>query len=130
MTQGQDVTDFFIIHHLNEEKARAVLQKFYVGRHSQAGKEVHFRGGRPVPHRQAGNASGNDRRRNPVLNQIQNVCNLFPAYVYNLYVAHSEINRHCKLEQNPLLLWIFLLFLLGCFPGNSSQLCSSQIKLV
>ena len=31
MTQGQDVTDFFIIHHLNEQKARAVLEKFYVG---------------------------------------------------------------------------------------------------
>jgi hypothetical protein len=31
MTQGQDVTDFFIIHHLNEQKARSVLEKFYVG---------------------------------------------------------------------------------------------------
>ena len=31
MTQGQDVTDFFIIHHLNEKKAREVLAKFYVG---------------------------------------------------------------------------------------------------
>ena len=30
MTQGQDVTDFFIIHHLNEQKARSVLEKFYV----------------------------------------------------------------------------------------------------
>ena len=31
MTQGQDVTDFFIIHHLNEDKARKVLSKYYVG---------------------------------------------------------------------------------------------------
>lgn len=31
MTRGQDVTDFFIIHHLNETKARATLNKYYVG---------------------------------------------------------------------------------------------------
>ena len=31
MTQGQDVTDFFIVHHLNEKKAREVLNKYYVG---------------------------------------------------------------------------------------------------
>jgi len=31
MTQGQDVTDFFIIHHLNEDKARKELAKYYVG---------------------------------------------------------------------------------------------------
>jgi hypothetical protein len=31
MTRGQDVTDFFIIHHLNEAKARETLNKYYVG---------------------------------------------------------------------------------------------------
>ena len=31
MTKGQDVTDFFIIHHINEGKAREVLDKYYVG---------------------------------------------------------------------------------------------------
>jgi cytochrome b involved in lipid metabolism len=31
MTQGQDVTDFFIIHHLDEAKAREALAKYYVG---------------------------------------------------------------------------------------------------
>ena len=31
MTRGQDVTDFFIIHHLNEAKARETLSKYYVG---------------------------------------------------------------------------------------------------
>ena len=31
MTQGQDVTDLFIVHHLNEAKARAILAKYYIG---------------------------------------------------------------------------------------------------
>ena len=31
MTKGQDVTEFFIVHHLDEAKARAMLAKFYVG---------------------------------------------------------------------------------------------------
>jgi len=31
MTQGQDVTDVFIIHHLNEDKARQTLSNYYVG---------------------------------------------------------------------------------------------------
>ncbi len=31
MTRGQDVTDFFIIHHLNEARARETLSKYYVG---------------------------------------------------------------------------------------------------
>lgn len=31
MTRGQDVTDLFIVHHLNEAKARAILEKYYVG---------------------------------------------------------------------------------------------------
>lgn len=30
LTKGQDLTEHFITHHLNEEKARAVLQKYYV----------------------------------------------------------------------------------------------------
>lgn len=31
MTKGQDVTELFIVHHLNERKARDVLAKYYVG---------------------------------------------------------------------------------------------------
>jgi cytochrome b involved in lipid metabolism len=31
MTKGQDITDLFIIHHLNESKAREVLKKYYIG---------------------------------------------------------------------------------------------------
>ena len=31
LTKGQDVTPLFIIHHLNEEKARKALEKYYVG---------------------------------------------------------------------------------------------------
>lgn len=30
-TRGQDITEHFITHHLNEEKARAVLEKYLVG---------------------------------------------------------------------------------------------------
>ncbi len=30
MTKGQDVTELFIIHHLNETKARETLSKYYV----------------------------------------------------------------------------------------------------
>lgn len=30
LTKGQDLTEHFITHHLNEEKARAVLSKYYV----------------------------------------------------------------------------------------------------
>lgn len=30
LTKGQDLTEHFITHHLNEEKARAVLQKYFV----------------------------------------------------------------------------------------------------
>ena len=30
LTRGQDITELFIIHHLNENKARKVLDKFYV----------------------------------------------------------------------------------------------------
>lgn len=31
MTKGQDVTELFIVHHINEKKARDVLAKYYVG---------------------------------------------------------------------------------------------------
>lgn len=31
MTKGQDVTELFIVHHLNEPKVREVLSKYYVG---------------------------------------------------------------------------------------------------
>lgn len=31
MTKGQDVTELFIVHHINEKKARDVLTKYYVG---------------------------------------------------------------------------------------------------
>ena len=31
LTKGQDITEHFIVHHLNEDKARAVLNKYYVG---------------------------------------------------------------------------------------------------
>ena len=31
LTQGQDVTEHFVVHHLNEKKARDVLAKYYVG---------------------------------------------------------------------------------------------------
>ena len=31
MTKGQDVTELFIVHHLNEQKARDTLAKYYVG---------------------------------------------------------------------------------------------------
>ena len=31
LTKGQDITEHFITHHLNEGKARAVLEKYYVG---------------------------------------------------------------------------------------------------
>jgi hypothetical protein len=30
LTRGQDLTEHFITHHLNEEKARSMLQKYYV----------------------------------------------------------------------------------------------------
>jgi cytochrome b involved in lipid metabolism len=30
MTKGQDITEHFISYHLNEEKARAVLSKYFV----------------------------------------------------------------------------------------------------
>ncbi len=29
-TQGHDITELFITHHLDEEKARKTLQKYYV----------------------------------------------------------------------------------------------------
>jgi cytochrome b involved in lipid metabolism len=31
MTKGQDVTELFIVHHLDEKKVRDVLAKYYVG---------------------------------------------------------------------------------------------------
>jgi cytochrome b involved in lipid metabolism len=30
LTRGHDITEHFIAHHLNEEKARKVLEKYYV----------------------------------------------------------------------------------------------------
>lgn len=31
MTKGQDITDHFIVHHIDEPKARKLLDKYYVG---------------------------------------------------------------------------------------------------
>ena len=31
LTKGQDITEHFIVHHLDEPKARKILQKYYVG---------------------------------------------------------------------------------------------------
>lgn len=31
LTQGQDITEHFIVHHLREKEARQVLNKYYVG---------------------------------------------------------------------------------------------------
>ena len=31
LTKGQDITEYFVTHHLNEQKARDVLASYYVG---------------------------------------------------------------------------------------------------
>ena len=31
MTKGQDITELFIVHHLNEQKARDALKQYKVG---------------------------------------------------------------------------------------------------
>lgn len=31
LTQGQDITEHFIVHHMNEKKARDLLPKYYIG---------------------------------------------------------------------------------------------------
>lgn len=31
LTQGQDITEHFVVHHLREQKARDILKEYYVG---------------------------------------------------------------------------------------------------